>query len=133
MTAAYCVPPSLVGDVWPFVSERLLAAMRGGTGSFKILESDVLSGGALLWVAMQGEKIVTAAVTQIGLGVDGKVCEIVACGGTDTLHHLHLLKKIEDYARNENCHATRIIGRKGWIRALPDYKAIRFVLEKELV
>lgn len=133
MPIAYCVPPQLVKRVWPTVSKTLYNAMlRGGIGSFKVLEADVLSGGALLWVAAQSDEIVTAAVTQIGIGIRGKVCEIVACGGADTLHHLHLLKEIEDYARNENCRATRIIGRKGWVRALPDYRATRVVLEKEL-
>ena len=105
---------------------------RGGLGSFNVLMADVLSGGALLWIAAQDDEIVTAAVTQIGIGVGGKVCEIVACGGTETLRHLHLLREIESYARNESCRATRIIGRKGWMRALPDYKATRVVLEKEL-
>ena len=130
---AYCVPPQLVSQIWPTVSERLHTAMqRGGLGSFNVLMADVLSGRALLWVAAQDDEIVTAAVTQIGIGVGGKVCEIVACGGIDTLHHLHLLGEIEDYARNEDCRATRIIGRKGWIRMLPDYRATRVVLEKEL-
>jgi hypothetical protein len=61
-----------------------------------------------------------------------KVCEIVACGGKEMRHWLHLIERIEQFARDEGCTATRIVGRKGWARVLKDYCARRVVLEKEL-
>jgi hypothetical protein len=61
-----------------------------------------------------------------------KVCVIVACGGSDMPRWLHLIEKIEDFARAEGCAATRIIGRKGWARVLAQYRTTRIVLEKEL-
>jgi hypothetical protein len=43
-----------------------------------------------------------------------------------------LIAKIEEFARAENCSATRIIGREGWARMLTAYRPKRVVLEKEL-
>lgn len=127
-----CVDPDIVHLVWPKVSGWLRDAMRrGGLGSFEVLENSVLSGGALLWVFMDGQ-IKSATVTQVGVGEGGKVCEILACGGADVLSDLQFIGKIETYARNEGCRAVRIMGRRGWVRALKEYKQTRVVLEKEL-
>jgi hypothetical protein len=45
---------------------------------------------------------------------------------------LPLLAGIETYARAAGCACVRIMGRKGWARALPTYRTTRIVLEKEL-
>jgi hypothetical protein len=66
-----------------------------------------------------------------------KVCEIIACGGKGMRSPrgqgwLHLIEKIEDYARAEGCSTVRVVGRKGWKRMLTDYRARRVILEKEI-
>jgi hypothetical protein len=45
---------------------------------------------------------------------------------------LPLLAGIETYASAAGCACVRIMGRKGWARALPTYRTTRIVLEKEL-
>lgn len=108
------------------------AMQRGDLGKFSELENDVLSGGALLWVTAGREEIESAIVTQI-VGIEsGKCCVIVACGGRCVLDNMSLLSVIEEYARREDCRKIRIMGRKGWARALQEYKQTRVVLDKEL-
>lgn len=104
---------------------------RGDLGATESIKNDILSGAALLWLVCD-TKPIGAVVTQISQVESGKVCTIVACGGECILNHLPLLEDIETYATNEDCRAMRIMGRKGWMRALPDYRALRVVLEKEL-
>lgn len=101
-------------------------------GTFSTLERDVLSGGALVWLAYNEPKIESAAVTQIEHTECSRVCTIAACGGDDYENWIHLIGDIETYAAEENCDAVRIIGRQGWGRVLPDYKVSRVVLEKKL-
>jgi len=105
---------------------------RGDLGKFSEVERDVLTGGALLWLVIDGPAILSAIVTQISIVESGKVCVVVACGGHHVLRALPLLSEIEDYARREGCRKTRIMGRKGWVRALQQYKQTRVVLDKEL-
>tara|TARA_R110000868_G_scaffold138516_1_gene352708 strand:- start:188 stop:550 length:363 start_codon:yes stop_codon:yes gene_type:complete len=120
--------------VWPLVSDYIAASVaRSGIGSTAAIRGLVLSGDALLWVVIEDEQITTAIVTQVGISDVGRICEIVACGGRGTLKDLSLLSEIEKYARNQDCRAMRIIGRKGWARALKEYKETRVVLERELI
>jgi hypothetical protein len=128
-----CVGPSRVHALWPFAKPLIEAAMRrGGISDFSGVERDVLAGASLLWLVWDGQEIVAAAVTELALVQGRKICTIVACGGRERRRWLHLLADLEDFARNEGCQATRLYGRRGWLRALPDYRATRVILEKEL-
>jgi hypothetical protein len=132
-TEAYCVSPKHLQFMWPRVSPMLKTAMqRGDLGTFEELEADVLNERALLWLAWNCVTIEGVAVSQIAGTERGKCCFIVACAGQNAWRWLHLLEKIEQYAKAEGCRATRIIGRKGWARMLPEYQSVRVVLEKEL-
>jgi hypothetical protein len=150
-----CVPPDRAAAIWPHVRALILAAMkRGGLSSFRPVEANVLAGDALLWLAWDGAHIQAAAVTELHATEWRKACVIVACGapsgrscpsiaredgGQPPLRRamgmaawLPLLAGIETYARAAGCASVRIMGRKGWARALPTYRTTRIVLEKEL-
>ena len=156
-----CVPPDKVALIWPRVSGLILAAMkRGDLSSFEPVESSVLSGHALLWLAVthedgrehaddargeqpgdgtprvrrdgDGVQVHAAAVTELHQTEWRKVCVIVACGGKEMGRWLDLIGPIEEFARAEQCSAVRIMGRMGWTRVLPTYRPKRIVLEKEL-
>jgi hypothetical protein len=116
---------------------------RGGLSSFRPVEAGVLAGDALLWLAWDGTRIQAAAVTELHATEWRKVCVIVACGSAFALRAaadrgagmrawIPLLDGIEAYARAAGCAAVRIMGRKGWMRLLGDYRVKRIVLEKDL-
>jgi hypothetical protein len=140
------VPPGHVAVIWPHVRHLIQAAMkRGGLSSFRPVEANVLAGDALLWLAWDpgAERIAAAAVTELHATEWRKVCVIVACGAPSGRSRpssramgmaawLPLLAGIETYARAAGCASVRIMGRKGWARALPTYRTTRIVLEKEL-
>jgi hypothetical protein len=128
-----CVAPDDIYWIWPQVSPWIEAAMkRGDLGKFSEVEKEVTNGGALLWLVCDGPMIDAAIVTQIAIVESGKVCTIIACGGTGVMRALPLLNQIEDYARREGCRKMRVMGRKGWARALKQYQQKRVVLDKEL-
>jgi hypothetical protein len=105
---------------------------RGDVGPFAPVEQNVLAGRALLWIVTDGERIAAAAITELQRTEQQSLCLIVACGGVGMRRWLHLIDGIEQYAAAEGCAAVRIVGRKGWLRALPRYRAKRVILEKEL-
>jgi hypothetical protein len=128
-----CVDPALADKVWPHVDSAIRAAMqRGAIGAFQPVAQSVLAGRALVWLATDGERIRAAAVTELHATEWRKVCVIVACGGNAMRSWLHLIREIEQFAKDEGCAATRIVGRKGWARMLKDYRTKRIILEKEL-
>jgi hypothetical protein len=52
--------------------------------------------------------------------------------GGDLDEVLNALPEIEAWAKSMGCVRAAYTGRKGWIKAMPDYKAVSVVGEKEL-
>jgi hypothetical protein len=140
-----CIDPAQVREFWPHVAPLIEAAMRKGRlTNYVDVERDVLAGGALVWIAWNGENIKAAAVTEIASANGERFCTIVACGAQTSLRSLRkldcddrrqwlpLIAGLETYARAEGCAAMRIYGRRGWLKLLPDYRTSRVLLEKEL-
>lgn len=123
---ALCVDPKRIQEVWPHVRHFIRSAIeRVGISRFQDIEDDVLDGLSLLWIGWDGQRIVSAGVTELS----GGVCVLVAYGGE---RHDHLLTTIENYARAEGCERMRILGRKGWLRVLKDYRQPWIILERQL-
>lgn len=133
MVEALCVDPDLVHLFWPKASHWIKAALeRGDMGTFASVETDILKRRALLWLVWNEPSIEGAAVTQVEKTESSKVCTIVACGGDGMRAWVHLIGKLEDYARQQQCDCVRIVGRKGWQRVLPDYATAKVILERRL-
>ncbi len=114
-----CVDPKRVQEIWPHVAPLLKAACtRTNLNAFADIESDILAGRSLLWIAWDGQAIEAAAATILINSEIGKVCIITVCSGNEMCRWLRLIGEIENYAREEGCARVRIFGRKGWLRAL---------------
>ncbi len=127
-----CVDPRHIAELWPYVVPVLKAAVaRTGLSSFDEIESDVLAGRSLLWLAWS-DQIEAAATTALVENDTSKICVLTACGGKGVRRWLALLEKIEEYAKAEGCSRMRILGRKGWQRVLGTYHITNIVLERDL-
>jgi hypothetical protein len=128
----FCVDPLQVGHFWPHVEPLLRPAIQNvGLSDFDDIASEILTGGALVWIAWDGEKIAAAASTTLQRIGPDSICVLTACGGQKMDSWLSLLGKIEDYAKAEGCKALRIFGREGWLRVLDGYQKTAIVIEKE--
>ena len=133
MTELVCVDPARVSDFWPFVEKSLRAAIEiNEISDFDCLERDVLDGKQLLWLAVNGKTIEACATTALVKPFNRKICIITACSGHHRERWLHLKKSIEEYAKNEGCAEIELFGRRGWERALDDYKVHAIILRKAL-
>lgn len=131
--SAVCVDHHLVNYIWPKVSQFVRQAMQvADLGRFDLLESDLLAGDALLWLAITNDDILGVAITQVITTECSKVCMIQACGGNGINNWLNLIGVIEAYARNERCDCVRLMGRKGWARLLKSYRADKVIMERRL-
>lgn len=132
MVNLVCVDPDSLPDIWGHVSPLIRRAMRDAViSSFEHIEKELFSDKAQLWIVWDGQAILCAGITQ--LYKDKGVCLITACGGESREKWLHVLPEIEAFAKAEGCTRTMIIGRKGWLRELKDYRLAQVILEKELM
>lgn len=121
----------MVGELWPHVRSMVCAALdRTDLGAASDLDTDVMSGRALLWIVHDGS-IRCAVVTKLEATQRSKVCVIVAIGG-NAGPNLALLSGIEQYAKAEGCDCVRWVGRKGWKRMLPEYREVGVVMERRI-
>lgn len=124
-----CVDPERVKEFWPSVKDMLKGSIdRAGLSTFDWLESGVLEGRQLLWLAWNGSSIEAVATTQLS----PPVCVLTALWGRNRSRWLHVIADLERYAINEGCTKLRWFGRKGWQRVMPDYKMTNVVMEKDL-
>lgn len=133
MVDLVCVDPARVQEVWPHARALIRSAIEyTGLSSPDDIETDVLYGDQLLWLAWDGRSIMAAATTQLVKPIDSKICVLTACAGHDRERWLPLFARIEQYAKDEGCKAMRIFGRPGWERVLDGYKKTFVILEKDL-
>jgi hypothetical protein len=127
-----CIDPDRIDEMWPHVRDKIRAAVeRTELSSFADIESDVLTGMQLCWIAWNGSEIMAAATTQL-VKPFHKVCVLTACSGYDRAQWVPLMAEIEAYAAREGCTHMRIFGRKGWQRVLSGYRIEHVILEKAL-
>jgi hypothetical protein len=117
-------------EIWATRLEQIERALVQGldpmpiSGVTEMLEQ----GNAQAWFADNS----TAVTTLVERG-DTRVCEIWLAGGE--LAELVDMKNsdIEPWAKNMGASRMLIIGRKGWEKALPDYRYAHTSLVKELI
>lgn len=127
-----CVDPKNINNIWPQARELIRAAIdKTGLSEFSDIESDVLYGKQLLWLAIS-DHIEAAATTHL-IKTSGKPILIVtACAGDHMERWLPLRQRVESYAKAEGCSCVRLYGRKGWERTLKDYRVEHVIMEKAL-
>jgi len=122
-----CVNPADVQKVWPLARDLIRSAIeRTKLSEFADVETDVLSGDQLLWLAIS-DHVEAAATTHLSRNV----CTLTACSGHQMERWLPLFERIEKYAKDEGC-KMRIYGRPGWQRVLNGYHVEHVILEKAL-
>lgn len=127
-----CCPPDMVVQVWPVVRSMVRKAYdKTDLGNAADLDADVATGRALLWI-VAGDSVECALVTRLETTQRSKVCFICALGGAGAKQWLHLIGQLEAYAKAEGCDCIRWMGRKGWMRKLPQYREVGVVMERRL-
>ena len=117
---------------WERVRHLLLPAIAWDGDRTEADGVAALRGGpAQLWIG-EDDEVRCGVVTCLSRVARGLVCEIWLMGGRDRRLWLHFIDIIEAAARNRGCISIELIGRKGWVRLLPEYRQSAVVLRKEL-
>lgn len=133
----WLIPTEQVENVWPLADSYIKRAVEHG-GPLVTLEDvrdGVFSGRTQLWLVWDDSReaadrcraaIVTDKVRD--------VCLIRSLGGEGMDEWLHLIGRLEDWARSVGCKSLIVDGRPGWEKALKSFGYERrwVVLNKEL-
>lgn len=86
-----------------------------------------------IWGLQDSEKVHGVVATEVAEAPRGLVCTIrVACGTAPIGFQKRLLSEIGKWAKDTDCVAVRLVGRKGWLRRFPFFRATAVVAEWNL-
>jgi type II secretory pathway component PulJ len=136
------IPIQELEKVWSLVEKDIKSALAY---SGQLTDSDFVyetakEGKFQIWVLWDKnqkktvDKYFGVVVTEIIKRKFGKVCHIYIMTGRQRTKWQHLITKVEDFAKEEDCKMMELIARPGWQRVLNafDYKRTHVVLEKKI-
>lgn len=126
-----------IDEIWPLIEDELwrVIVMTGGDHTLLTVKNALRNGDMQLWVLWADEDHMAArmvVVSEVYSFASGrKWCEIAFCAGHDHRTFVYCLHVIEQWAKSLGCLGIRIIGRRGWLKALKGYHEYATVLRKE--
>jgi len=83
------------------------------------------------WVAYDDTVLKAVTTTRIFEAEDGsRILNAVLTGGEDRkLWQRSMVERLKEFMRAEECAVFSIVGRRGWERSFPEFKAEQIVLE----
>jgi hypothetical protein len=122
--------------LWSILRPYFQAAIVRGDASIEAdeIRNRVMSGTRLVWWVREEDRILATFSSGTRNGAEGIVAFIDFLGGEDVDQWLNdKLPEFEHLAREAGAVAVEVEeGRMGWVRKMPDYRAVRTVLRKEL-
>ena len=131
------VPPKDVGLVWKQIEPLLLKPLEidGLAYMPKDIFDSLLKKKMQLWISwnVKTNVVEAAIVTEIIDYPRLRSCRYFLAGGTNMKSWFNTIKEqIEQWAKLNKCQRRELVGRKGWVKWLKDYKQKHIILMKEL-
>lgn len=129
------VKPDQVQASWGHFEQWFYDAAEATDGreTFQTVLKSILTGATQLWVVMDGAEIIAIFGTTISDYPSGlKALLINYVVGKDISKWIDAFGEIEEYAKTYGCQRVEALGRKGWMKRMPDYTATRVLFKKEL-
>lgn len=128
------VPAASVDSIWHLVAPLLGPACDYADDDITVdeLRASLLAGDRMLWIALRGRDLLMALVVEVYDTPRRRICLILSAGGHPSVPWPWIAAQIETFAAERGCKRVRIVGRKGWMKKLPDYRATCVVLSKDL-
>jgi hypothetical protein len=118
-----------VKAAWAASKPFIERAVKRADGCFDIdhVWAEIEAGKAQLWPGVHG-----AIVTRIEVHPSGKKVVLFWLAGGDDLKEMASQEQaIEKWAKGMGCTGSEIIGRRGWLKALPGYREASTLLTKD--
>jgi hypothetical protein len=126
------VPPEDIYTIWADVENLIEKALDDCYKPQDIL-SGLMENKFQLFISWNDFKVESAIITEVAQYPRKKILRYFLAGGKNLDNWLEpIQQKIEQFAKNNQCNAIEVAGRKGWLRKLKGYKQKIFLMSKEL-
>ena len=117
------VPVEAVAGAWPMALPHLMPAVEMSRGCFEPEDIELLCarGDMQLWLAVDGEDVLAAYVTEIVQYPRKRRIRAVFAGGKPhTMDHWlePMVQAIEAFSKAWSCSGIEAVGRKGWSKVV---------------
>ncbi len=119
-----------IDENWPSIEMHLYRLERLGHLGVDETSEDLKAARKQLWGYHADGQVIGVAITRM----TKTTCEVVAACGTSTARGQiqELYEHIERWARESGRIRMRVVGRKGWLRAIEGFTQTGIVMEKDL-
>lgn len=131
--AVSTVRPDHARVYWPHIEPLIARAAEYGWNTTDEVLALIEQSQAQCWLALDEGRLIGTWITKIEQSGKGRFCLVWLAAGERVNEWIPLVREYtEPWARENGCKEMQIIGRKGWVKKLPDYKWTAIVLRKEL-
>lgn len=118
------LPQTLIEPVWPMITPHLEKVLDLVSDELTLegIKSKAISGDILILTVCKGPDIIAALTLEIRTYETGlRVLHLPHLGGDEFFEWRPQMDTVvESIAKDFDCHQLRIVGRRGWIKALKD-------------
>jgi|TARA_R100001086_G_scaffold222745_1_gene140326 hypothetical protein len=136
------IPTKELDKVWGLIEKDIRKSLlySGQLSDSAFVLQTAKEGKFQVWILWDKKQKTTLdkyfglVITEIIQKPLGKICHIYMMTGRQRNKWQHLIKDIEEFAKNENCLMLELIARPGWQKVLNNfgYKRTHIVLEKQI-
>lgn len=136
------IPTKELDKVWGLIEKDIRKSLlySGQLSDSAFVLQTAKEGKFQVWILWDKKQKTTLdkyfglVITEIIQKPLGKICHIYMMTGRQRNKWQHLIKDIEEFAKNENCLMLELIARPGWQKVLNNfgYKRTHVVLEKQI-
>ena len=136
------IPTKELDKVWGLIEKDIRKSLlySGQLSDSAFVLQTAKEGKFQVWILWDKKQKTTLdkyfglVITEIIQKPLGKICHIYMMTGRQRNKWQHLIKDIEEFAKNENCLMLELIARPGWHKVLNNfgYKRTHIVLEKQI-
>lgn len=135
-TALHEVTPDKIEAAWPALGPLIGPCIDTDLFDPIHIKTLLLRGVYKLWIAGTRKGIEAIAMVEIIQAPKARCLVIWGCASADKSESerwIDHLPAIEQWAKERyGCIKSRVEGRKGWARKLPDHKLVGYILERTL-
>lgn len=130
------IPKDMLAEFWPVILKHVETgcAYSGGRFTPDAILAAGTTGEMQVFLAVRGDtEIVGVGVTCLSHYPTGlKVCDVLIVGGATAGLWADMQHPLTRWAKGEGCERIQMVGRKGWGKALPDWKVVATMYEREI-
>ena len=125
------VSPDDLHIIWNEVEQKIKPALDDCYTPQDIIDG-LIQDRFQLFISWE-DHVESAVITEIAEYPQKKICRYFLAGGNNMDNWLEPIQKaIEQFARDTQCNAIEVAGRKGWARKLKGYEQKIYLFTKEL-